>query len=249
MTLALLVASGIGSAGEASAKGGYSVGQFAYHRLNSAHEYLAEGKTELARNVLNKMGAELRLNAHEQALMWQTHGHIYATEERYDEAAKAFEKSLAANGLPERTELDTRYNLGQLYMATERFAKAVTTLEAWLKKAKNPSGDAHFLVAAAYSQTKRYEPALKHIRAAIAKNDDPPESWLQLMLFLHVERKDLPAGRISMVYQYQRLFLKGAGIPHAFSFPPALFDQPGCRDLPGPGRCRVGGQVRVVDQH
>jgi tetratricopeptide (TPR) repeat protein len=168
-------------------KVGYSVSKWAYQRLTEAQELIGKNQYKKALEVMNSMKGRSRLNQHEQALMWQTFGYIYANMEQVPRAIESFEKCLAIGALPEQTKLDLQFSLGQLYMANSQFKKAVTTLNDWMGRVKNPSPDAKYLLAMAYTQTKTWKKALYWAQQAITGVRRPKETWLQLALSIHYE--------------------------------------------------------------
>ncbi|RMF20781.1 MAG: hypothetical protein D6760_10790 [Deltaproteobacteria bacterium] len=125
----------------------------------------------------------------------QTRGYIASAQERYAEAAGAFERCLALEALPEGAQLNTQYNLAQLYLAMERFDDAIRTLKDWFARAENPAPSAYYLLAAAYMQSGRSDLALEPARKAVENSADPKEPWLQLLLALYLERKDYQRAR------------------------------------------------------
>jgi tetratricopeptide (TPR) repeat protein len=167
-----------------------TVGEWAFKRLNAAHEALGKSMHGDALQALDELKGSSRLNEHEKALMWQTYGYVYASEGKYKQATDAFEKCLAAGGLPEVAQLDTQYNLGQLYVAQERFGDAVRVLRDWFAKAENPSAEAHYVYAIALFQNGDKRSALTQGELAIQKATKPQEAWLQLVLSLYVENKE-----------------------------------------------------------
>jgi tetratricopeptide (TPR) repeat protein len=167
-----------------------TVGEWAFKRLNAAHEALAKSMHGDALQSLEELKGSSRLNDHEKALMWQTYGYVYASMEKYKQAVEAFEKCLAAGGLPEAAQLDTQYNLGQLYVMMERFDDAVRVLRDWFAKATNPSAEAHYVYAIALFQKGDKRAALTQGELAIEKATKPQEAWLQLVLSLYVENKE-----------------------------------------------------------
>jgi tetratricopeptide (TPR) repeat protein len=166
-----------------------AVGERTFKRLSAAHEALAKSKHAEALRALDELKDSSRLNEHEQALMWQTYGYVHASQGKYKQASEAFEKCLAGGGLPEVAQLDTQYNLGQLYVAQERFDDAVRVLGDWFAKAQNPSAEAHYTYAIALFQKGDKRTALTHGELALQKATSPKEPWLQLVLALYVENQ------------------------------------------------------------
>jgi tetratricopeptide (TPR) repeat protein len=190
LILAMLLGSSSAGAKEPEEKKvGYSVTKWVYKRLTEAHELIEKNKYQKALKVMNSMKGRARLNPHEKALMWQTFGYIYANMEKVPKAIESFEKCLAIGALPEQTKLDLQFSLGQLYMANRQFAKAVKALNDWIGKVKNPSPEAKYLLAMAYTQNKKWKKALYWIQQALAGVRRPKESWLQLVLSIQYELK------------------------------------------------------------
>ncbi len=166
-----------------------AVGKWAYKRLNEAHEALAEEKYTPALEALGEMKANSKLNEHEQALMWQTFGYVYSAQGKYSQSITAFEKCLALGGLPDVAQLNTMYNLAQLYVVRENYKKAAETFQKWFKVAVNPPAEAHYMYAIPLLQLGRKNEALQQAEAALQKAKSPREPWLQLALSLYFEKK------------------------------------------------------------
>lgn len=168
-----------------------SSGKWAYTRLSRAQKALADGEIPAALAALNELKGKLdTLSDSEKATMWQSFGYVYSQQEQYDRAIDAFEKCLATKALPEQAIINTRYNLAQLYLVQENYAKAIENFEIWFAAAENPSADAHYMLAAAYLQANQPRKALPHARQAVAKEPQPKESWLQLLLSLDFQVED-----------------------------------------------------------
>lgn len=167
-----------------------ALGKWAFEHIDRAHKLLEEEKYDEVIAVLDTMAASRRLNDHERALMWQTYGHAYSALEQYAAAAEAFEKCLAAGGLPEPAAASTRYNLAQLYVMLERYADAIALFEQWFERADNPAPAAYYMLALAYLQNGQPEKALAPAQQAVAKADRPKEAWLALLLSIRFERKE-----------------------------------------------------------
>ena len=173
----------------------FTVSEYAYKKLEQAHKLLADEHYREAGEVLDQLAGRRGLNAHERALIEQTRGYIASGQERYAEAAAAFERCLALEALPEGAQLNTQYNLAQLYLAMERFDEAIETLEQWFARVENPAPSAYYLLAAAYMQAGKHEQALEPARKAVEKSKEPKEPWLELLLALYLERKDYGRAR------------------------------------------------------
>ncbi len=170
----------------------FIVSKWSYSRLNEAHELISKKQYAKALEVMNSMKGRRGLNNHEQTLMWQTFGYIYAAQERVDPAIDAFENCVQIGAMPEGSVTDLQYNLGQLYMVAKKYRKAVDIWTVWLGRAKKVTPDAKFMLAMALVQTKEYRRALAFAREinSVAR---PKEAWLQLELSMHFELKEKEA--------------------------------------------------------
>ena len=166
-----------------------SVGQWAFKRLSAAHEALAAENYPVALEELQEMRESSRLNEHEEALMWQTYGYIYSAQTKYKLSIDAFEKCVALEGLPESAQVNTLYNLAQLYVVRENYQKAASTFEKWFESAVEPPAEAHYMYAIPLLQLGKKKAALKEAEIAVEKSDSPKEAWLQLVLSLYFENK------------------------------------------------------------
>jgi tetratricopeptide (TPR) repeat protein len=173
----------------ATAKG-FVVGRWAFDRLQQAHQLLGEEKYDEALQVLDRMEHRGHTNSHEKALVWQTYGYVYSSIDQYDKAAQAFERCLAEDALVDQAQLDTRYNLAQIYVLLEQHDKAIPMFLDWFERAQNPSATAHYMLAMAYVQADQYDKALPYAKEAVARANTPKESWLQLVVSLLLAEKN-----------------------------------------------------------
>ncbi len=178
------------AAGDENKHRSFTVGQYAFSKLEKAHELLSDEKFTEAREVLNKMSEHRGLNEHERAVMHQTYAYIESSQQHYRAAAERFEKALALDALPEGARLNTLYNLAQIYLADENFDEAAAKLEEWFTQATNPGPEAYYLLAVAYIQAGRHDAAYTPASTAVTQAKTLKQSWLQLLLALELERKD-----------------------------------------------------------
>ena len=161
-----------------------------YARLVKAQEALNKSEYKKAEDLAQRVGRRRRLNKHEQALVLQTQGYIYAGQERLKLAAKTLQECWDLKSLPKATQLGILYVIGQLHMANKEPKKAVKTFDQWLKDAKNPRPDALYTIAAANYQIKDYKAAIRHGERAVKAAKKPKDALLQLVLACHIELKN-----------------------------------------------------------
>lgn len=174
---------------ESSAKKNLIVGKWAYKRLTKAHNLINKKRYRDALESLDSLMRKKGLNDHERALTWQTYGFVWSSRGNLPKAIKCFERCLELNALAEGAQRDLRFNLGQLYLATKRYKKALELLTSWISQVENPSPHAQHLIAMAYVQNKQHRKALAYAKKAVAGVKKPSESWLQFLLSLHFQLK------------------------------------------------------------
>ena len=165
-----------------------TISPWTYKQLKKAEKLIAKKEYPKARQKLQKILAELDKNSYEQAITLRSLASVYALENQYQQAAVVLEQALATHALPQKQHQKALFNLGQLYMASEQFQKAVATLGPWLKIHPNTSNtQVRVLLANAYAQLKQYRKALPYIEYVNKHAQRPEASWLQLNLALYYE--------------------------------------------------------------
>lgn len=167
-----------------------AVSRAVYEKLTRVQEAMDAENWSAALSGLQAILTSGNLNSHEEAVVHQTLGYVHSAQERYPQAIAAFEKALALGGLPDSAQLNTRFNLGQLYMLEGRTEKGIAELEAWFREAENPSAPAYMLLANAYAQKQDYRKAWTWAKPGLAKMDPPRESWIALAAQLNLQLED-----------------------------------------------------------
>jgi tetratricopeptide (TPR) repeat protein len=165
-----------------------SISPSLYKKLKKTETLISKKSYQQAETKLKALLTDVKQGSYEQAIVLRSLSSVYALKEQYKKAAEALSRCLNLKVLPGSQEQQGIQNLGQLYMATEQYAKAIKTLEPWL--AENPKkidGQINVLIANAYAQLKHYRKALPYIKKAIASAKKPEESWYQLNLALYYE--------------------------------------------------------------
>jgi tetratricopeptide (TPR) repeat protein len=166
----------------------YTVDEVMHQKLNDTIEFIGNDQYEEALEILlplEKKGR--RLKPYPRALVYQMLAYVYSSQEDYPTALDYFEKCLAEEALPPGAQLSTRYNVAQLYLATEQFEDAARSLNIWFEKAESPSPGAYYLLAAVYYQLQEPEKSLAAVEKAVELSDEPKEAWLTLQTGLYFE--------------------------------------------------------------
>lgn len=164
-----------------------------YKQLAVTEKLIAKQAYKGARQRLQKILASLKAESYEQAIVLRSLASVYALENNYVKAAKYLEQCTAIKMLPEKQQQEAMLNLGQLYMATVQYQKAIKTLTTWLADSGNSNQQVLVLLANAHAQLKQYRKALPYIERAIKQAKKPKEGWLQLNLALYYELENYSA--------------------------------------------------------
>ena len=167
----------------------YLLTEKTYKALNEAQELMGEDKYSAAESKLKVLLGKVGAGSYDMAVVRQTLGYLYSSQENYKKASVEFQKALDSNALPQKVSHDLNYNLGQLLLADGQYKKGIALLEKWMSVEKSPPTNAHVLMASAYYRVQQYKGAVRHITIAIKRDKSAKEAWYQVLLSAHIELK------------------------------------------------------------
>jgi tetratricopeptide (TPR) repeat protein len=182
--LLLTIALGLVSS---QADAGKALSPHTYKTLNAVQQQMEQGAYNKSLKTLGTLLDAPGLSPYEEAVVQQMLGHVQLSRESFAAATGAFERALALQQLPQATEQQLRYNLGQLYLTREQTDKAIAILEHWFEEEPAPSAQAHVLLAQAYAQKKQYRKAIPLLETANDLSDTPHAEWYEALLAMHYE--------------------------------------------------------------
>ena len=191
--------------------GQYLLTEKTYKALSAAQDLMAAEKDTEAEKKLKALLKQTTDGSYERAVVQQTLGYLYSSQEKYKNARKLFKQALDSKALPEKVSHNLHYNLAQLFLADEEYKEGIALLEQWLKAETSPPNSAHVLIASAYYRVKNYKKTIEHIRIAIKNDKSSKEAWYQLLLSAHLELKQYKSA-ISVLetlitrYPYQKVY-------------------------------------------
>lgn len=164
---------------------------------------------QCALNILNKWAAKGdKLKPYAMAQVNNFYGYIYASQENFPQAIKAYEKVLNQRDLnDEGITNQTLFVLAQLYLTQSKFQKTVDYMKRWLANQDEPSTTAMMTIAKAYyslgaetksivEKNKQFKYAIPYIEDSIRinaeKGKDDKENWFSLLRVMHFELKNYP---------------------------------------------------------
>lgn len=182
-------------AGDAFAQRGQTVDPRTAKKLIAVQEALQAEQFDEALQMLNSFRPE-KMKKHPAALVYQARAYVYLNQEKYDEALDSYHKAIEQDALPERTQLNILFTIGQLYMRMDEYGKAIDAFERWFKEGAEaeepiePNASAYYTLAVAYYQDDRQDEALKPAQKAVDMTPEPREGWLNLLLAIRMGRKE-----------------------------------------------------------
>ena len=179
-------ASSLGAAatGESTGESGLFVSEQFSRRMAGIRDLMDKNKNKQAIARLEDMDTRSKsYNRYENAILHQTLGYAYAMSNDYAKAIAAFEEVLSYKALPQDATFAVMQNLGQLYIATEKYDKGIAMLEDWIAHARPQaiSPQMRVLLGNAYFHQRDYGKAAAQVKQAIAGVQHPDKSWFQLL--------------------------------------------------------------------
>jgi len=190
-------------------KNQYLLTEKTYKALSAAQELIAADNYSHAETQLVALLSKVKDKSYEMAVVQQTLGYLYSSQENYKKAAEYFQSALDLGALPDKVSHNLRYNLAQLLLADEQYKKGIAMLEIWLKADTSPPNSAYVLLASAHYRLKEFKQVIKHISTAIKNDETATESWYQLLLSAHLELKQYKSAitvleTLITLYPYQK---------------------------------------------
>jgi tetratricopeptide (TPR) repeat protein len=176
-----------------------------YRILQDAQELLDRGQSSKAVQRLEALVEKTAQNPYEQAVALQSLANAHIERIDYAAAIAPLKRSVELAALPIEAQQQARYNLAQLYMATERFAPAIEQLRHWFKQAETAPAQAHMLLGSAHLQLKQYRQAIDPLRQAIKLSKKPNEGWYQSLLGAYYEARQY-GNASKLLHRMLRLF-------------------------------------------
>jgi tetratricopeptide (TPR) repeat protein len=154
-----------------------------------AREHLGADRYKEAERALRKL-RRASLSPYESAQAQRLHGYIAYGKQDNAAAIEHLSKALAQNGLPASDQADVLFQVAQIQGAEKRWHDVVATLQAWFETVEQPNSVGYYLMALAYFQLQELDAALVPAKQAVELAATPQQAWLQLLLAIHLTKKD-----------------------------------------------------------
>jgi tetratricopeptide (TPR) repeat protein len=169
--------------------GAGSLDELTWNRLNAILAEVAAERYEASSRNLRTMLERAGRDRYLRAVLNQALAQVEWARGRFDPALAYFEEAVALDALPDTAHFGLMLQLAQLYYMQGRLDESLERLEQWFCAASEDQliATAYLLKASIHVQQGDFRRGLEAIDAAIAMEEVPQESWLQLKLTAHYE--------------------------------------------------------------
>lgn len=173
-------------------------------QMQKLNDLSQEGKNEEALAEAEKILAHKKAQPYEKSFAQQAKGFAYIDLDAdkdigaYDRALPMFEQTIEIDGLPNDMHYQIMFQIGQMYMADENYAKALEWMDRFMKETQSEKPEHLAMKGNALYRLERFDEAATFLKQAIDKSDKPQESWNQLLMATYFDQdKPLEAAKIA----------------------------------------------------
>jgi tetratricopeptide (TPR) repeat protein len=145
-----------------------------------------------AEKQLGKLNPK-RLSPFERAQALRLHGYTAYGKEDHDGAIEQLQHALAENALAPADQSDVMFQVAQIQAMKQRWKDVIATLTGWFAIVERPNSTGYYLLALSHFQLGDLDAALLPATKAVEIAKTPQQVWLQLLLAIHLTRKDYAA--------------------------------------------------------
>jgi tetratricopeptide (TPR) repeat protein len=160
--------------------------------FEQAREHLGASRPDEAKAALDELQPG-KLTPYERAQAQRLYGYTAYDEGRNAAAIEHLQKALAEDVLPAEDRADVLFQVAQIQAVERRWKDAIAALEAWFQSVERPNSVGYYLMALAHFQLEDLDAALLPAKKAVEIAKKPQQAWLQLLLAIHLSRKDYAA--------------------------------------------------------
>lgn len=153
-------------------------------RVHLEAERYAEAEEELGDLRL------ARLSPHERAQAHRLYGYVFYGRQENAKAIEHLQQALAEDGLALADQSDVLFQVAQIQAVERRWQDVIATLTKWFAQVPRPNSVGYYMLAVAHYQLGDLDAALLPAKKAVQIAKKPQQAWLQLLLALHLTRKD-----------------------------------------------------------
>ncbi|MCF6319961.1 MAG: tetratricopeptide repeat protein [Proteobacteria bacterium] len=191
--ISLLVASSSIARGEKQKATG-AIDAKTFEKLMKAQEFTEAGNHTEALAVLDVLKDRGKINGYGKAQMWNFYAFIYASQEDYKNAIRAYTEVIAIEETPAALALQAKYTIAQLNFQLENYDLVIKYMNEWIAEVAKATPTSYIMLAQAYYQLKNYDSALTSVDMAVKLETTAgrkvKENWLRLKSALYYDKGD-----------------------------------------------------------
>ncbi|HJT97453.1 MAG TPA: tetratricopeptide repeat protein [Rhodanobacteraceae bacterium] len=172
--------------------------------LNKAADLINENKNDEAEPLVQKVLSSEKASKYAQAFAHQLQAQIDWEKDKSDEAIAEYRKAVEMDALPNDAHFQVMYQIAQLQVQDEKYADALTTLDAWEKGTASTTADELALKANAYYRTDKFQEAIDTMKKAMSMTDKPNDSWTQILMASYFELNQFDQAAAVVQQQMQK---------------------------------------------
>jgi tetratricopeptide (TPR) repeat protein len=161
-------------------------------KLTEANELLQTDQYDAALKVIEELAGRRNLDPLEIAQIHRFRGYILLSKGEMEKVPAEFQKSLDQHALDPLAEQQMTYSLAQIYTQLGKYDQALALINTWFEGEEEPRPDAYYLKAMILVQQEKFKEALPPARAAVEKDKNPRESWVQMLVAIYSQLQDYP---------------------------------------------------------
>jgi len=150
-------------------------------------EHYAEAEKQLGKLKLAK------LSPFERAQALRLRGYAAYGKEDHDAAIESLRGAVAEHALMPNDQADVLFQVAQIQAMKQQWKDVIATLEPWLATVERPNSSGYYLLALSHFQLGDLDAALLPAKKAVEIARTPQQVWLQLLLAIHLTKKDYAA--------------------------------------------------------
>lgn len=160
--------------------------------FTEVREHLAAERYDKAERTLRKL-RKVRLSDYEEAQVARLLGYAAYGRQQNAKAIEQLSKALAKGALRREEQADVLFQVAQIQALEKRWPDVVASLDTWFRTTDKPGSVGYYMLALAHFQQGDLDAALLPAQQAVALAQTPQAAWLQLLLAIHLTKKDFAA--------------------------------------------------------
>ena len=123
---------------------------------------------ETVTNILTELRNDsANLKSYDRSVMWNAWGYVYFSDEKYDQAIQAYEKTISEPEVTIPIRVQALLTMGQLYMVQGNYRKGVELILDWMSEVETVTAQSWGILGQAYFQLEDHKKSMSAIEKAI----------------------------------------------------------------------------------